>query len=97
MQRTRLKPTVRPPDTPTCLPAQASLARGPQAPGALPSGSARVCVCVHPCDLYPCACAAEESRANDTLCHGLLQAEQAPRVLLDTWGPQLPPSSDQPL
>ena len=91
MQRTGLNPPChRLTPLPVCRHRRPSRA----APGPVGAPS-RLCVsvCVHLCDVYPCACVAEQSCSNDTLCRGSLQAEQAPRVLQVTRGLQLPPTA----
>ena len=66
------------PDTPACPMAQTSLPLGPRAPWELPPGSARVCVCVHLCDVYPYAVQLRSHGPTNTLCYGSLQAELSP-------------------
>ena len=91
MQRTGLNPPChRLTPLPVCRHRRPSRA----APGPVGAPS-RLCVsvCVHLCDVYPCACVAEQSCSNDTLCRSSLQAEQAPRVLQVTRGLQLPPTA----
>lgn len=68
----------------------------PPAPWELPPDSARVCVCVHLCDVCPCAVQLRSHGPTNTLCHGSLQAEPSPGSYR-THGPSAaPPALTRP-